>query len=249
VRYAVISDVHGNLEALKNVLDHIGARGINTIFCLGDIIGYGPNPVECTELIMQNCFVCVKGNHDEAISEGIYLFNPVAKKALQWSKKILETSSNPKRQEIWDYLCDLPLWFVMNEYMFIHGSPLDPTSDYILAKSAQSEPEKLHKIFQEVDQTLFCGHTHVPGVITDQLEFLSLADLDYKYMIEDSKAIINVGSVGQSRDGDPRSCYVEVIDNMVFFHRIAYNYNKVAEQIFANDSLDDFLGQRLMSGK
>lgn len=249
MRYAIISDIHGNLEALESVLSHIRSRGISTIYCLGDIVGYGPNPLECTELVMENCDVSLRGNHDEALLEGIYLFNSMAKGALLWSREIFQNTEHAKKEEMWKFLEELPYGFHIDNYSFVHGSPIDPTTDYILTKNLGDE-KKFHQIFSQIDHALFCGHTHLPCVITDNLTAKTLQDIDFKYFIEEGeKAIINVGSVGQSRDNDPRASYTEVIDNMVFFHRIEYDYQKVADKIFANPQLHDYLGERLMLGK
>lgn len=249
MRYAIISDIHSNEEALTTVLAHIRKRGIQKVICLGDIVGYGPNPLECTQMIMDNCDLCLKGNHDEALVEGIYLFNPIAKSALEWSRELFLQSNHPAKHEMWDFFHELPLMYTLDNYVFVHGSPLDPTSDYVLARNVTIEEKKMQEIFQTFERVLFNGHTHMPCVITDAGEVFSLQQLGYKYQIQKQKVIINVGSVGQPRDEDPRACYVEVIDDIFFFHRVTYDCQAVCKKIMANKQLDKVLGQRLLTGK
>ncbi|HNZ67535.1 MAG TPA: metallophosphoesterase family protein [Planctomycetota bacterium] len=100
MRYAIIFDIHGNLEALQSVLVHIKKRGIKEIICLGDIVGYGPNPIECTNIIMDTAQITLKGNHDEAVIEGPCLFNPIAKRAIEWTICTIQGTQNPRKQEI-----------------------------------------------------------------------------------------------------------------------------------------------------
>lgn len=249
MRYAIISDIHGNLEALNTVLEHIRKRGIKEIFCLGDIVGYGPKPIECVDLIMQHCEICLKGNHDEALVEGVCFFNPAAKGAIEWTKECFEKSEHPQKEEMWSFISNLPLMYEMDEdYTFVHGSPLDPTMDYVLMRDLYVEEKKFDDLFETFDKILFTGHTHLPCVITEGREAFTLAELGHKYKYEGKKAIVNVGSVGQSRDKDPSSCYVEVMNDLIFFHRVPYNYQKVADEIMANPRLDPSLGKRLLNG-
>ena len=249
MRFAVISDVHGNQEALTAVMEHIRKRGIKEILCLGDVVGYGPNPMECTQMVMETCDICLKGNHDEALVEGVYLFNAIAKGALEWSRTLFQNSDHPLKTEMWDFLQNLPLMYTMEHYTFVHGSPLDPTSDYILARNVGIEDRKFHELFQCFDSILMVGHTHMPCVITDTMQVFTLAQLGYKYVFQGQKIILNVGSVGQPRDEDPRACYVEVIDNFFFFHRVPYDCEAVCKKIMDNKNLDKVLGQRLLNGK
>lgn len=249
MRYAIISDIHANQEALLTVLQHIRKRGIKEIICLGDVVGYGPNPIECLELVMDICSICLKGNHDEGMVEGIYLFNPVARRALEWSRDMFSQTDHPAKDKMWEYLANLPLIYTLDDYTFVHGSPLDPTCDYILPRNIAVDKAKFHEIFQTFDTILFSGHTHMPCVITESLEVFYLEQLGYKYQWQKQKVILNVGSVGQPRDEDPRACYLEVIDDMFFFHRIPYNFEAVCQQIFANEFLDNVLGERLRRGK
>lgn len=249
MRYAIISDIHGNQEALRSVLLHAKKRGIKDIVCLGDVVGYGPKPLECVQSVMENCEFCLKGNHDEGLVEGIYLFNPVAKRALEWTQELLRKTDHPEKDRMWDFLATLPLTYTVDEFFFVHGSPLDPTCDYILPRNVQVDRQKFRDIFRSFQRILFCGHTHMPCVITESLEVLMLDALNYKYHVGKEKAIVNVGSVGQPRDEDTRACYLEVIDDMFFFHRIEYDHELVCRQIEENERLDNLLAERLRKGK
>lgn len=248
MRYAVISDIHSNLEALTCVLDHIKKRGIKEIICLGDVIGYGPTPLECVELIMDNCVTCLKGNHDEALIEGVCFFNPIAREAIEWTREFIQNSEHPRKEEMWSFLENLPMIFTMEDYKFVHGSTLDPTSDYILAREIHIEERKFVEIFTTFEKVLFTGHTHMPCVITESLDVLTLDVLGYKYQVGNEKVIVNVGSVGQPRDKDTRACYLEVIDDFFFFHRVPYDHDKVCQLVLDNPHLDDRLGKRLQKG-
>ncbi len=249
MRYAVISDIHGNLEALEAVLAHIQKRGIQEIVCLGDVIGYGPNPIECLVLVMENVEVCLKGNHDEAFVEGVYFFNTIAKSAIRWSLEEITKSDHPRRESIIEFLRSLPLTYTRDKNLFVHASPLDPTGEYIHPQMAAQDPERVIKIFSSFETNLFVGHTHFPCVITESLQTFDLKQLGYKYQSAKEKSIINVGSVGQPRDKDPRASYLEVIDDIYFFHRVPYEIEKTQEKIRINPSLDNSLAERLLLGK
>lgn len=247
VRYAIISDIHSNLEALDAVLKHIKSRRINRIICLGDVVGYGPDPQECLKIVRENADICVKGNHEEAVVEGAYLFNDRAKASIEWTQKTLEKSE--EKQEYIEFLSNLPLLYTEDNYLFVHASPIDPTSDYIFGSKQTVKTDKYHNIFAAFDTILFIGHTHIPCVITEDFKTSYVEDLGYKYHFQNQKAIINVGSVGQPRDHDKRASYLEVIDDMFFFHRIEYDVEKTYQKILANQHLDNYLGERLLVGK
>ncbi|WP_372366411.1 metallophosphoesterase [Candidatus Uabimicrobium sp. HlEnr_7] len=247
MRYAIISDIHSNLEALDAVLKHIKSRRINRIICLGDVVGYGPDPQECLKIVRETADVCVKGNHEEAIIEGAYLFNDRAKASIEWTQKSLaEMGSGEINRQ---FLSDLPLSYTEDNYLFVHASPLDPTSDYIFGAKQTVKTEKYQNVFSAFDSILFIGHTHIPCVITEDLKTSYVDELGYKYHFQNQKAIINVGSVGQPRDKDNRASYLEVIDDMFFFHRIPYEMEKTRQKILANEYLDNYLGERLLLGK
>ena len=134
----------------------------------------------------------------------------------------------------------------------MHGSPRRPINEYIFPDDALTSPDKLESIFKRVPQICVVGHTHVPGVFTDESEFYPPNELssDQSYTFSDAeKAVINVGSVGQPRDHDPRASYAILHEDRVQFVRVEYDHNKTAEMIFEIPELTDWLGERLLSGR
>ena len=133
-------------------------------------------------------------------------------------------------------------------YLFIHGSARNPLNEYVFPEDIYNR-RKMEKIFALIQRYSFQGHTHVPGVFTEDCRFLSPDEIDYQYRLGDQKAMINVGSVGQPRDGDPRACYVILEDGLVRFRRIEYPFEETIQKIRGIPELDDFLGDRLRDGR
>lgn len=250
---AIISDIHSNLEALKTVLADIDRRGITTIYCLGDIIGYGPDPGDCLDLVSQRATMCLCGNHDHAVFYEPANFNVAAEKAAFWTRMALEEERDAgARNRRWRFLGGLGPRVEMDGLLFVHGSPRKPINEYLFPDDVYSNPQKLSANFERMTQlTCFCGHTHVPGVFVDDPYFEPLDELGESrtYTIGEEKVIINVGSVGQPRDRDPRAAYVILDGDEVQFVRIEYNIDITARKIRDNPLLDDFLGTRLYEGK
>jgi predicted phosphodiesterase len=214
VRRALISDIHGNLEALEVVLDDIKAQGIEEIFCLGDIIGYGPNPRECIDRVMASCKMTLLGNHDQGAMFDPDGFNIGAERAIFWTREQLETPSDRVNNEKrWEFLGMLPRSFRQDSFLFVHGSPRNPLSEYIFPEDIYNH-RKMERLFQLVEKYCFQGHTHVPGVFTEGYQFYAPEEIDNEYTLGEGKVMINVGSVGQPRDGDPRACYVILEDGI-----------------------------------
>jgi diadenosine tetraphosphatase ApaH/serine/threonine PP2A family protein phosphatase len=250
--FAIISDIHGNLEALQTVLADIDQRGIKTIYCLGDIVGYGPEPRGCLDLVAQRAAVCLCGNHDHAVFYEPTNFNVAAEKAAYWTRQELEAETDRARRNArWRFLGALSPRHELNGMLFVHGSPRKPINEYLFPDDVYTNPQKLMASFERMEQlTCFCGHTHVPGVFVDDPYFEPPDELaDSRYVIGAEKVIINVGSVGQPRDRDPRAAYVIVSENEVEFVRVAYDIEVTARKIRDNPHLDDFLGARLYEGK
>ena len=212
MRRALISDIHGNLEALEVVLDDIKAQGIGEIFCLGDIIGYGPNPRECIDRVMASCKTTLLGNHDQGAMFDPDGFNIGAERAIFWTREQLEQPSDRVNNEKrWEFLGMLPRSHRMDPFLFVHGSPRNPLSEYIFPEDIYNH-RKMERLFQLVEKYCFQGHTHVPGVFTEGYQFYAPEEIDHEYTLGEGKVMINVGSVGQPRDGDPRACYVILED-------------------------------------
>lgn len=229
MRCAIIADIHANLEAFQAVLDDIERRGgVGKFWCLGDIIGYGPDPSECVSRLRQLDNICVAGNHDLAAigKVGTEEFNPDAAAACRWTSHQL----NP--DDI-DYLASLPLVLEERDFTLAHGSPRDPIWEYVLSVSLAQENFTAFK-------TQFClvGHSHVPLVFQNTEGgncsgriFLS----DEPITIGKERLIINPGGVGQPRDRDPRTSYA-IYDSdsmMITLYRVPYDIRATQEKILA----------------
>lgn len=247
---AIISDIHGNLEALKAVLGDIERRRIDKIICLGDTVGYGPNPLE-TLNIARTFKLSIIGNHEEAVMfrAGSRDFRVKAEMAIEWTKKQLLQADEHTVQENMKFLHSLQETYEENNVLYVHGSPCAPLRDYVYPKDARVAA-KMSEIFARVKTYCFCGHTHLPGVFTEHGEFIHLEDLPRGvFLTGDEKVMINVGSVGQPRDGDRRACYVTFDGDVVVFRRVEYNVDETANKIYAAKELDKSLGDRLKAGK
>ena len=249
MKRAVISDIHSNLEGLEAVLADIDSQGITEIYCLGDIIGYGPNPRECIDLVMSRTAVCILGNHDQGALFDPEGFNRGAERAIFWTRDQVERSDGESVQnaERWDFLGRRPRVHREEGKLFVHGSPRNPLNEYVFPEDVH-HPKKMERLFALVERSCFQGHTHVPGVFTADGRFCRPEELGYRYQLTDGKAMINVGSVGQPRDGDSRSCYVVLDDDFVIYRRVEYPIDRTVEKIYAVAELDNFLGDRLRKG-
>ena len=249
--FALISDIHSNLEALTRVLADIDLRGIRRIFCLGDVIGYGPDPEAVSDLVRERCERVIRGNHDEALFSGPHRFNPMAREALLFTRRRLEPRLFRRgNAERWEWLRDLPLTFRLGDLLFVHGSPVNPVEEYVYREDVYFSAEtKLKPIFELIDLAAFGGHTHLPGVIRSDLETWVPTDEANTYTLEPAcKHLVNVGSVGQPRDGDPRACWVELTGDSVRYHRVAYDHEATAAKIRKFPELHDLLAARLGRG-
>ncbi len=244
---AIISDIHGNLEALQTVLGDIAAQGIQKIYCLGDIVGYGPNPCECVDLSLK-FDVCLLGNHDNGALFDPGGFSSGAERAIFWTRRMIEDSKSPAARVRWNFLAKLPRTVREGSTLFVHGSPRNPLAEYVFPEDI-SNTNKMSRIFAFIERVCFHGHTHVPGVFAQSGRFFSPRDLDGQFVIGSEKVLINVGSVGQPRDNDPRSCYVIVRGDAVTFRRVKYPWEQTREKILAIEELDNFLGDRLLEGR
>jgi diadenosine tetraphosphatase ApaH/serine/threonine PP2A family protein phosphatase len=250
VKRALISDIHSNIEALEAVLADIDSQGVTEIFCLGDLVGYGPNPRECIDLIIARCRVCLLGNHDQGALFDPEGFNSGAERAIFWTRVQLENGggSAADRHRRWDFLGELPRVHQEDDLLFVHGSARNPLNEYVFPEDIYNR-RKLEKIFALVQRYAFQGHTHVPGVFTESCQFSSPEELNYEFRLNHDKTMVNVGSVGQPRDGDPRACYVILEDGLVRFRRVEYPLEKTIAKIYDVPELDSFLGDRLRDGR
>jgi len=252
---AILSDVHGNLEALTSVLRYIRDLGIEEIVCLGDLVGYGPRPAECLDLAV-GFAVTVRGNHEEAVLRGAFGFNPTAREAIDWTRSKLKPHPlipNKQKRDRWEFLKSFPPKHENGDVLLVHGSPRDPTMEYILKQDCEDffgePPKKLQDIFSRFRHVCFVGHTHYAGIITEDYEFLTPPEIDYVYRVEPGrKLVVNVGSVGQPRDGDPRTCFVTFDGREIRYHRVEYDVETTIREIEEIPELNNRNGLRLRFG-
>ena len=247
MKRAIISDIHGNLSALDAVMSDIHDQGVERICCLGDVVGYGPNPRECLDEIMRAEF-CILGNHDQAALFDPDGFSSGAEKAIFWTRRQIENAEDPLNRNRWEFLCGLPRVHRDGEFMFVHGSARSPLHEYVFPEDIYNA-KKIERIFGLIQRYCFQGHTHAPGVFSEDFRFQRPDQLDYQFTLGAQKAMINVGSVGQPRDGDRRACYVILEENTIQYRRVDYDIDATAKQIYAIPELDDFLGDRLYEGR
>lgn len=242
MKAAVISDVHSNLEALHVVIKDIKKRRIKKILCLGDLVGYGANPNECVELCLEESDHIVAGNHDWAAlgKTDIRTFNPIAAEAIRWTQEQL-TESSRKR------LSTLPLRENVGDIFLVHASPKEPEAWHYLFRL-----EEFKKHFQCFEQGIcFIGHSHMPGAVFQDANGYTDFIRDNPFpLIDGRRYIVNVGSVGQPRDLDPRACYAIYDGNARAIEYIRLDYNiPRAQQKVLDAGLPEALADRLLVGR
>ncbi|MEM1452458.1 MAG: metallophosphoesterase family protein [Planctomycetota bacterium] len=253
MKIALVSDLHSNKEAVDAVFAHIRAQGIRTMYCLGDVVGYGPDPEHCADLVRGHAEVTVVGNHDEALFHDAADFNPHARTAIDWTRDKLRPRwwSSSETKSRWKWLRELPLTHRLGRFTFVHGSTRDPVREYVLSTDGFLNPSKLRAIFDSFEGVAFCGHTHHPGVHTEDLRFQGMEGADELTidLPEGEKRFINVGSVGQPRDGDNRACYAVLTETSLTWYRVPYDFRATMEKILATGTLSEILARRLALGK
>lgn len=228
MKYAVISDIHANLEAFLSVLEEIDSLRPDAVVCLGDIVGYGADPNACVDIIRERGIPSVMGNHDAAASGATepWNFNDAARDAVLWTRDEL-TNENK------DLIAALPDRIETRHFMAVHGAISDPDK-YIFTRR-DAEPE-----FRLMDDYSLCffGHTHVPA----QYQPTRGPGAD------GGKSLVNPGSVGQPRDRDPRAAFlVYDTESGVEFRRTEYDIRSAQRKIIEN-GLDSRLAERLSYG-
>ena len=232
MRAAIISDIHGNLSALEAVFTKIDELKVDAIHCLGDIVGYGPFPNECVDLVRTRCLFTVKGNHDSGLlgETPTDYFNQHGKAAIRWTKDKV----TPQNLE---YLRSLPEKVVDDKFTLVHSSPLEPSEWTYLMNWDQAE----ENFAAFSTQFCFIGHTHVPVVIGE--------DSTVNAFEAGKRHIINVGSVGQPRDGNPNAAFglLDLKEEAYTLVRVPYDISKTAKAI-EEAGLPIFLARRLSQG-
>jgi diadenosine tetraphosphatase ApaH/serine/threonine PP2A family protein phosphatase len=242
VRIAIISDVHSNIEALTEVMRTVEKSRVDRIVCLGDVVGYGASPNPCAEIVKASAEVTLLGNHDAAVAGRMdySFYYDAARHALDWSQSMLSEDNI-------SWLRSLPFTYRIGEIAFCHGSPLDPRAyEYIFALEQARE---LTPFTGELPEVTFIGHSHLckafavgSGDVNDVVAQKFGIRKGYKY-------IISVGSVGQPRDYDNRSCFVIYDSDVrtVEYMRVEYDIQSSAQKIFDADLALNF-GKRLFLG-
>jgi predicted phosphodiesterase len=219
MKVALISDLHSNREALDAVFEDIEERGVEAVYCLGDVVGYGPEPEYCVDVVRRRCKLCLLGNHDEALFRDASDFNPHARGAIDFTRERMQPAwySGGGRKARWRYLKNLPLSHSEGRFLFVHGSPRDPVREYVLSTDGFLNPDKLRAIFDSFEGIAVAGHTHHPGLHDAELRFHGLNGAEQLSMDlpEGKRFFVNVGSVGQPRDSDNRACYAVLEDQRV----------------------------------
>ncbi|MHC4598946.1 MAG: metallophosphoesterase family protein [Planctomycetota bacterium] len=241
MKYGIFGDIHGNFEALEAVVEQLKSHGVEKFICVGDIVGYGANPVECVNLVRELCSVVVAGNHDFATIEklNIDFFNSYAREAVVWTRKQIS-------QEHTDYLAGLNLVEkIEDEMTVVHGSLNFPEMfDYIQTSY------DAHLSLQSLDtQICFLGHSHVPVSFFQKKTVSYSMESEFK-LEEGQNALVNVGSVGQPRDENPEACYAvyDSDEKLILVLRTPYDIDLAGRKIL-EAGLPEILAERLRYGR
>ncbi|MBK8977915.1 MAG: metallophosphoesterase family protein [Planctomycetes bacterium] len=249
---AFISDIHSNTEALGVVLDEIRRLRVERILCLGDVIGYGPEPRETLRRVMDVAEFSLRGNHEDGCMHYASDFNPRARAAIDWTREQLNRRDAPREENFafWNYLSSMREEHREGPMLLVHGSPRDPIREYIVPRDSQ-DPVKMDGCFARFgeQQVCFVGHSHVPGVYPEPGGFYTPSDLPDGWRTGAYRAIVNIGSVGQPRDGDPRACFATFDGETIRFHRVEYDVQSTMAKIRAIPELPDYLAERLERGR
>jgi diadenosine tetraphosphatase ApaH/serine/threonine PP2A family protein phosphatase len=245
---AVITDIHSNLPALEAVLDDIDAHGVDRVWCLGDVVGYGADPDACADLVRERCEVCLVGNHDLAVlgALDIAAFSETAAEAVEWTRGKIDERTT-------EFLAGLDPDGLRDGVALFHASPRDPVWEYVLSL------EQAHACMSiQPEPVALIGHSHVSlffrqpenggspaDTVGSQADGGSRLDLG-----EGGRWLINPGSVGQPRDGDPGAAWLELDPEAgtAIFHRLPYDIDRAASAI-AEAGLPKRLADRLYVGQ
>lgn len=242
MKTAIISDVHANLEALTSVLSEIDRLSLDRIICLGDVVGYGASPNECADLIRQRCEVTLMGNHDAAVTGAMdvaYYY--------QGARDVIEWTRNQLSDRNYDWLYSLPYSWADNDLGFYHAAPIMPSGFFYVVQEAEAQPHM--DLNAKLKRINFIGHAHLTLIFAlTNGQVMEIEPQDIK-PDNDGRYIINVGSVGQPRDRDPRACFAiwDSDNNSLEYRRVAYDIEKAASRIL-DAGLEEKFAERLFVG-
>ncbi len=241
MKYGLISDIHGNLEALTAVLRDIEKQKVDSVHCLGDVVGYGADPARCLKMVKKQCDTVLMGNHDyAAIGVQPYdSFNRAAQAATEWTRQVLDDKSMA-------IIADFEMERSLDDMYLVHASPYEPEEwHYILTENDADEA------FSHLSQNIgFFGHSHIPTIIQEKSDGTTRMQAGHDVSPDrERRYLINIGSVGQPRDNDPRACYV-IFDSDEYeieFHRVEYDIEN-AQRKMSEARLPSNLISRLSAG-
>jgi predicted phosphodiesterase len=255
MRLAILSDIHANLPALEAVLADIEGAGLGELWCLGDVVGYGAQPDECTRLVKERCDLCLVGNHDLAVLDELDIssFSPAAAAAVRWTRETAD-------QATFDFLRELEPADETRDVALYHASPRDPVWEYVLWPDQAAEC-----IAIQAARVSLIGHSHValffvmgedsrrPQVRSVELDDVARgaqAGAGTRLDLSEGRWLVNPGSVGQPRDGDPRAAWLELDTDSweASYHRVEYEIDRAAAAIEDTD-LPEHLARRLYVGQ
>ncbi len=242
MKFALISDIHGNYEALTQVLTDIDSQKVDKIHCLGDVIGYGAEPVLCLEAVSQYCDIKLMGNHEYAALGLISIehYNAAAQESSEWTKKQLSDNDL-------SLISNFELTHSLDDFYLVHASPFEPDNwRYIIAPNAAIEG-----FMHFSEKICFFGHSHLPQIFTEQEDALPRCQTGHDFLPDpDNRYIINVGSVGQPRDNDNRACYLifDTEEYEVQYRRVEYDIT-AAQTKMVEIKMPEMLINRLAIGR
>jgi diadenosine tetraphosphatase ApaH/serine/threonine PP2A family protein phosphatase len=247
---ALISDVHGNVDALDAVFADIDRLVVDEVVCLGDMVGYGPEPDAAVDRVRGRARLAILGNHDWALLHHSLGMNVHARAAIARARDAMAPGAIEwfgRRRERWSWLAGLRSVVEERNTLFVHGSPRDPLAEYVFGdRHVPWNPEATREMFSRVRRVCFCGHSHFPVVVDDTLACAYPTDGEPTIALAPGRRyIVNVGSAGQPRDGDPRACYALFGGECVTYRRVAYDVRAAMRKLAGQDGA---LAERLAIG-
>ena len=241
MKYGILGDIHSNIQALNAVLEHLESLGAQRLLSVGDVVGYGANPAECIDLLIDRRAIVVSGNHDQAVTRRLddSFFNPPARAAVAWTRTHLDSTHL-------DWLEALPMVKIVDNCVSVAHATFHRPEAFEYIQSYTDAARSLNVLGTKVG---FLGHSHVPAAFVkgDSLLYSAAAKLS---LVEASRAIINVGSIGQPRDENPKAAcgLYDSTTHLYELHRVSYAIDEAADAI-AKAGLPEMLGERLGVGR
>ncbi len=242
MKTAIISDIHANFEALSSVFAEIDRVGVDRTICLGDVVGYGASPNECADMVRSRCAVTLLGNHDAAVTGAmdVAYYYQGARDAIEWTRAQLDAPN-------YEWLYSLPYSWNDGDAAFYHAAPIMPSGFFYVVQESEAQPHL--EIMSRLRKINFIGHAHLTLVFSlNGREPLEVEPSQVSAQAA-SKFIVNVGSVGQPRDRDPRACFAiwDSDANRLEFVRVEYDVQTAATRIL-DAGLDEKFAKRLIAG-